>query len=222
MPTRRCVLLFSRAPEREAAAKRLPGGSALFALAARRLRQAAARLPGVDLVEPAQRGSGFAERLLNAFHDARRLGYTDVVAVPCDVPGLGPGHLAAAFAALSRAPVVLGPSPDGGVYLIGAAGQVDLETLFRHVRWRTRHVTGDLRAAAPRGTLLDEAIPDVDGRADLVAIRDSGLLDPVVSAIARVILARSGPPAPATRLPLPAAPGRVLNDRSPPAAGSVA
>lgn len=179
-PVRRCILLFARAPREEARTKRLRGAESLFALAAERVAEAAAR-SGYDLIVVGgggptqggptrlpQRGRGFAERLLNAFADAAALGYGQVVAVPGDVPGLDATVLAEAGRALDSAGVVLGPSPDGGVYLLGC--DPSLAPAFRDVRWRTAAVFADLRArAAGLGLAVRvlRALADVDRLRDL-------------------------------------------------------
>ena len=150
---RRCVLLFSRSPREEGLAKRLSDLTPLFDLSRRRVDRAVASLPGVDLREPVQRGGTFGERLLNAFSDTRALGYREIVAVPTDAPDLG-------------------PSPDGGVYLLGLAAQADLERLLLGVRWRTALVTRDLIANEPSACLLESALPDIDRRADLATLKD--------------------------------------------------
>jgi 2-phospho-L-lactate guanylyltransferase (CobY/MobA/RfbA family) len=199
-------MLFARAPRAEALAKHVAQAEPLFALALRRVSHAARMLEGVDLlvvcpaaetgapadpgaagrqsdeIRLAQRGGGFRERLENAFADARSLGYGEIVAVPGDVPGLSAAHLEAAFAALRQQPTVFGPSPDGGVYLIGTREPVG--GLFAGVRWRTRHVLGDLVESAGGGELLP-ALADVDGERDLGRFeRDR---DPAVRAILRAI-----------------------------------
>ena len=193
-------MLFARAPRAEARAKRLAQAEPLFALASRRVVAAARMLEDVDLlvvcpaaelgpaVDPsgavrlAQRGRGFRERFENAFADARALGYGEIVAVPGDVPGLSAAHLAAAFAALGRKPTVLGPSPDGGVYLIGTREPVD--GLFAGVRWRTSHVLGDLTERACGAEFLP-ALADLDGERDLGRFGQDR--DPAVRAILRAI-----------------------------------
>ncbi|HET7041587.1 MAG TPA: DUF2064 domain-containing protein [Gemmatimonadales bacterium] len=168
--TSRCILLFARAADQEARAKRLSRAQGLFALARRRVVAAAAALPGVDLlaVGPGgalpQRGEGFAERLANAFADARARGYREIVAVPTDVPRLVVRQLAEAFRRLAAAEVVLGPSPDGGAYLIGC--RIDPGSLFRGVRWRTAGAFADLAANAGAPAVLDP-LEDVDRRSDL-------------------------------------------------------
>jgi glycosyltransferase A (GT-A) superfamily protein (DUF2064 family) len=168
--TSRCILLFARAADEEARVKRLPRARGVFALARRRVIAAAAALSGVDLlaVGPGgalpQRGRDFAERLANAFADARARGYREIVAVPTDVPRLGARQLAEAFRRLAAADVVLGPSPDGGAYLIGC--RTDPASLFRGVRWRTAGAFADLADNAGAPVVL-APLEDVDRRADL-------------------------------------------------------
>lgn len=176
-PTSRCVLLFARTADGEARAKRLARARGVFALARRRVVAAAAALPGVTLlvVGPGgslpQRGKDFAERLGNAFADARALGYGEIVAVPTDVPRLGVRQLAEAFRRLAAAEVVLGPSPDGGAYLIGC--RIDPAPLFRGVRWRTARAFADLAGNAGDAAVLDP-LEDVDRRADLLNLDARG------------------------------------------------
>jgi glycosyltransferase A (GT-A) superfamily protein (DUF2064 family) len=168
--------LFARSPRTEAIAKRAAGAEALFELAAQRVVTAAQAL-GIDLVVaggrcaslPAdtkqleQRGRSFGERLQAAFGDARRLGYERVIAVGTDTPSLGTRQIRRALAALDHHPVVLGPSDDGGVYLIAA--HFAIEDRFAHVRWNGRQTRADLAALAD--TLLLERLTDVDRTSDL-------------------------------------------------------
>ncbi len=188
----RCVLLFSRPASAEGIAKGIPRAEPLFEETRRRLARTSAAL-GADLVVlgPAdQRGETFGERLANAFVDARSLGYTRTVMVPGDVPALDAGDLAAAFAALETGAVAIGPSPDGGVYLLGTAS--DPSALLGDVRWLTGHVAADLVRAVLRAGLrptLLRSLTDVDGRRSLVALLHDPSLDPVLHALVRALLA---------------------------------
>ena len=200
--SQRCILLFARTAKGEARAKRLSRARELFAFARRRIAAAAASLPGVDLVVVGpggalpQRGKGFAERLANAFMDARALGYQSIVAVPTDVPRLGRRQLAQAFRRLEAKAVVLGPSPDGGAYLIGC--RTDPAALFAGVRWQTSCAFADLAAnAANTGApaLLDP-LEDVDRWSDVLALGARPELDAALMALMALIvglLRRSSP-----------------------------
>jgi hypothetical protein len=192
----RCVLLFARAPRAEAAAKGLSRGEALFTLARNRVVRAVAALPDVDLVSvppAAQSGGDFGERLESAFREARLRGYREIVAVPGDVPELTARDLAAAFRALSESDTVLGPSREGGVWLIGLrAGAVSPSDFFGRVPWRTPRVFDALVGNAPKAVLLGELL-DVDRRADAMRLRDAlraAKRDAGLLAVLEVVLGR--------------------------------
>ena len=197
MAPTRCILLFARTAEGEARAKRLSRARALFAFARGRVLAAARSLPetGVLVVGPRgdlpQRGDGFAERLANAFADARALGYREIVAVPTDVPRLGRRQLAEAFRRLAATDVVLGPSPDGGAYLIGCRN--DPSDLFAGVRWQTSQAFADLAANAGNPAVLDP-LEDVDRWDDVLA------LSPELLRLVATPIRIFEPPRPASRI----------------------
>jgi uncharacterized protein len=204
-PAARCVLVFTRTASREAAAKRMPAARGLFACArARVLAAAAASGAHVVVAAPeaaparpgsrvlAQRGRTFAERLAGALADARALGFEQIVVVPGDVPGLRVRHLRAAFARLRSFSTVLGPSPDGGVYLLGVRG--DFSPLLAGVPWRTPRVFNTLLANAGRAAVLP-ALADVDGHAHLRALPFASDLDAELAVMVAALLARAAWPA---------------------------
>jgi hypothetical protein len=222
MASRRCVLVFARPPRAEARAKGLFSAGPLFELAARRLAAAVAALPGVDLVLVGagpgtlpQRGQDFGERLRNAFADARALGYETIVVVPGDVPGLGFLQLRRAFELLRERPVALGPSPDGGVYLLGCRGPA--EHVLAGVRWQTAFVLQDLLARAGGAPLLP-ALADLDCAADVPRLVRAAVTDPALVALLRQIRTAGGerPPSEEERAARPTG-GSRLAPRGPPA-----
>ena len=202
----RCVVVFARTPVLEARAKRMPAAARLFACArARVLGAAAASGADVLVCSPgaagspsratilSQRGRTFAERLRNAFADTRNLGYREIVVVPGDVPGLQPRHLRAAFRRLRACSTVLGPSPDGGVYLLGIRG--DFEPVLAGVPWCTRLVFARLRANAGDAAVLSP-VADVDTHRHVRALRADPALDAELAELVAVLLARAAAPAP--------------------------
>lgn len=127
-----------------------------------------------------QTGSGFGPRLERALGAAFERGEGPVLVVGTDVPGLDARHLARALESLAADPdrVVLGPSPDGGFYLLAASRPIDclgtggLDTggLGTAVRWcrrdTLRSLVRALRAAGRPVTLLDP-LEDLDRPTDL-------------------------------------------------------
>src|SRR5262249_50859122 len=188
--SRRCVLVFARTPRAEARVKGLRSAEPLFRLAGQRLATAVDALGDVDLLAVGgvgalpQRGSDFGERLRNAFADARALGYETIVIVPGDVPGLGLPQLRRAFDLLRGHTVVLGPSPDGGVYLLGCRGPSD--HVLAGVRWQTAFVLHDLLARSGTAPLLP-ALGDLDCAADLPRLLRAAVADPVLAGLLKQI-----------------------------------
>jgi glycosyltransferase A (GT-A) superfamily protein (DUF2064 family) len=162
----------------------------LFDLARARIRRATRALGGVEfLVAEKQTGATFSERLANALAEARSRGHEAIVVVPQDVLGITARVLRQAFEALEKDDLVLGPSLDGGVYLIGA--RVAIESLLGRVRWQTPFVLEDLLAAAPRARLLSP-LEEVDTKRDLLRFlrgAAGGRNDPELARLASALLA---------------------------------
>ena len=120
------------------------------------------------------RGGGDLGRRMAA--PMRRLPPGPVVIVGSDIPDLGWSHIVGAFAELSQADFVFGPAADGGYWLIGCKRRLceDLRrTLFRGVRWSTRHALADTLANVPphRSVALLETLHDIDTGKDFAAWR---------------------------------------------------
>ncbi len=93
-----------------------------------------------------QVGASLGARLVTAFADEFAGGARRVVIIGSDCPGVDRRLVRAAFAALGRRDVVLGPARDGGYYLIGLAAPQP--ALFRGVAWSTATVAVETRARA--------------------------------------------------------------------------
>ncbi len=86
-----------------------------------------------------------------------------------DIPGLGPAHVARAFAVLGANDAVFGPAPDGGFWLVGMKRTTAVPaTLFDGVRWSSQHTLADSLASLPGLRIgLGDTLNDVDTAADL-------------------------------------------------------
>lgn len=111
-----------------------------------------------------QRGGDLGARMAQAIRAAPP---GPVVLVGSDIPGIGPGHIARAFAALSGSHAVFGPAVDGGYWLVGVRDRALLRHLFRGVRWSTPHALADTVANLPAGRrhALADVLEDVDDAA---------------------------------------------------------
>lgn len=95
-----------------------------------------------------------------------------VVVIGSDVPQIEARHVAEAFRRLAGCDAVIGPSPDGGYWLIGLRRRPRRRRIFGGVRWSSAHARADtmsnLEGAAVR---LLPVLGDVDEAADLAAHR---------------------------------------------------
>lgn len=66
-----------------------------------------------------QKGNDLGERMYRVLRTVLELGYEAAVLTGADLPGMGKAHLDSGFAGLLDADVVLGPTSDGGYYLVG-------------------------------------------------------------------------------------------------------
>ena len=84
-------------------------------------------------------------RMHDAFLAAFQKGCRHAVLIGTDIPELRPDHLRQAFDALSENDLVIGPSIDGGYWLIGLNRPA---RLFDGIKWGTRAVFGQTLALA--------------------------------------------------------------------------
>jgi rSAM/selenodomain-associated transferase 1 len=66
-----------------------------------------------------QKGQDLGERMYRALRKVLSLGYESVILTGADLPMMTTAHINSGFAALENHDLVLGPTSDGGYYLIG-------------------------------------------------------------------------------------------------------
>ena len=122
-----------------------------------------------------QRGENLGERILHAFSYAFKRGAERALVIGTDSPGLPIPYIDDAFDSLMGSDLVLGPTPDGGCYLIGARRN-PAPALFQNVLWSTRQVFLKIIENAAKLNLSVCALPeyfDVDRPEDLLRLQNS-------------------------------------------------
>lgn len=129
-------------------------------------------------LEP-QAGADLGRRMEHYFRRALAAGADRVLLIGSDSPTLSLDRITAALTALAEHEVVLGPTEDGGYYLVGAAGQV--ADMFRDIPWSTPEVWNATRDRLEGQGINWHALPelyDVDDRKDLWRLRQELALPP--------------------------------------------
>lgn len=118
----------------------------------------------------AQHGDGFGKRLIFAVEDLLRVGFESVCLIDSDSPTVPERSYRRAVELLSQAGdrLVLGPSHDGGYYLIGLKRLH--RRVFEEIDWSTERVFAQTQERAAEIDLAVELLPacfDIDDRATL-------------------------------------------------------
>jgi len=192
-----CLILFAKEPAQGMVKTRLAreiGEVRATSLYEALLRDSVERFQGVGArlafaFSPAKAAGFFAElapgalllvqpegdlgaRLASAFERAFDLGFERVAAVGSDAPHVDPGWIEGAFERLREVQLVIGPTTDGGYWLIGLSRPAP--GLFQGVRWGSRHVLDETRRLAEHLRLDLAELPetfDVDRPEDLAPLR---------------------------------------------------
>ena len=127
-----------------------------------------------------QRGESFGERLISAAEDLFSVGFTSVCLINSDSPTVPSRVFSEAINALvvPNDTIVLGPSEDGGYYLIGLKRAY--RRMFEEIEWSSERVFDQTMARAAELKLQVHLLPswyDVDDRASLKRLCDE-LLGP--------------------------------------------
>lgn len=122
-----------------------------------------------------QEGDDLGARMKKAFARAFDEGFDRVLIIGSDCPGLTEEVILNAFNVLDSHQVVIGPSEDGGYYLLGM--RKFIPDLFADVNWSTETVYEKTVETVKNLGLSYSTLPvlnDIDTAADL---RDSGFAD---------------------------------------------
>lgn len=95
------------------------------------------KLPYFHFSEKQQVGNSFGERFTNAIETVINKGFKNVIVIGNDTPHLTTKHIFEAVGQLENNDLVLGPSKDGGFYLMGVKKEHFNKNVFLNLPWQT-------------------------------------------------------------------------------------
>ena len=135
--------------------------------------EAFAELAGADWIAKPQATGDLGARMTSFFDACFQDGARRVVLIGSDSPTVPGEHIKSAFRLLRQRDVVLGPTEDGGYYLVGASRNV--AEIFEDIDWSTARVWEQTMARLGEQQLSYESLPqwyDVDEVTDLERLKD--------------------------------------------------
>jgi rSAM/selenodomain-associated transferase 1 len=136
-----------------------------------------------------QQGADFGSRLLSVFQWTYQQGFSRTILIGSDSPHISHDLIKQAYTALDEVDVVLGPSDDGGYYLIAMRKPYDV---FSGIPMSTSVVTEmTLTSALQQGltTRLIDQLYDIDELPDLLRLKELLALDSSSAPITAAYLA---------------------------------
>ena len=128
------------------------------------------KLPLFVFDEHNQTGRSFGEKLINAYSVLFNKGFEHVIAVGNDTPQLSTDHLTRADRLFrENEQVILGPSTDGGTWMMGLSSEVFNPALLHSILWNKETVFDELiEAFGPESNIQTlEMLADIDSSDDL-------------------------------------------------------
>jgi rSAM/selenodomain-associated transferase 1 len=120
-----------------------------------------------EFTKKVQYGKNLGDRMLQSFKSGFDEGYKNIVIIGSDCPDVTPAIIEKAFEELRKYDVVIGPSLDGGYYLLGMKKMYG--ELFNGIEWSTERVMEQTLAKADNLSLSISRLPDLN---DIDTIED--------------------------------------------------
>jgi rSAM/selenodomain-associated transferase 1 len=122
-----------------------------------------------------QSGENLGERMYQAFKKGFDEGYRKIVIIGSDCPDITPALLQQAYEELENHDLVIGPSADGGYYLIGMKNPHS--ELFLDVEWSTEHVLAQTIEKSKNLSLHLFLLPELNDIDTIEDLNNAGMND---------------------------------------------
>ncbi|OUS03546.1 hypothetical protein A9Q86_01140 [Flavobacteriales bacterium 33_180_T64] len=172
MNNKTAILIFANSAQLEAVQKPFHSSEVLFDALNDQTLKIAKRsgLPYFLSSEKNQKGASFGERFTNAIQSVYEKGFHNVIAIGNDTPHLQTQHILKAANRLLQNDIVLGPSKDGGFYLIGIKHtHFNIEN-FLKLPWQTSRLNQSISKLV---TSKKSSITYLEGLNDINSVSDA-------------------------------------------------
>ncbi|PVW17328.1 TIGR04282 family arsenosugar biosynthesis glycosyltransferase [Marixanthomonas spongiae] len=172
------ILIFANSAQQERIAKPFRKSADLFGTLNKQTLAKVKKtgLPYFCFSEKEQTGNTFGERYVNAIQSIYNKGFDRIITLGNDTPHLQTRHIVETAKKLQENPIVLGPSKDGGYYMMGLRKSHFDSTLFLKLPWQTsnlnRKITLLFRSKNIQIEWL-ETLTDIDSVSDVEIILNS-------------------------------------------------
>ncbi|MCM4167853.1 hypothetical protein KCTC52924_01333 [Arenibacter antarcticus] len=194
MENKTAILVFANSAAEETNHKSIPGGEALFNQLTDHtlITVKKTELPYFHCTEDQQNGNCFGTRFYNAVKHIFDQGYQHVITIGNDTPHLSALHIRSAYKHLLDKKIVLGPSTDGGYYLMGFDKSMFSKieaNKFIQLPWKTsglQNSFNQLLKSINRIAVSLQSLVDLDSIADLKKIIHQG--QPIPQKIYQILI----------------------------------
>lgn len=177
MNTKTAILIFANSAEKEIVSKSFSSKFLFETLNAQTLTIVKKTgLPYFHYSEGQQIGNSFGERFTNAIQSVYNKGFDTVITIGNDTPHLTTNHILKTVKKLQKHNIVLGPSTDGGFYLMGLKKAHFNKAVFLKLPWQTATLNrsiSKLTSAKKVAICYLEILTDIDTAADIKLVVDS-------------------------------------------------
>lgn len=177
MNQKTAILIFANSAEKEAERKSFLSTDFLQALNFETIKTVEnSGISYYHISEKQQTGTSFGERFSNAIEEAFQKGFENIITIGNDTPHLKTHHLIDTLHQLEKNDLVLGPSKDGGFYLMGIQKAHFDKEIFIQLPWQTSLLQKSIAAIATAKCLkvkLLESLNDIDSAKDIQFILNS-------------------------------------------------
>lgn len=199
--SRYAVLIFANSSSEELRRKSITNDPLFYDRLNERSLQLCTKLniPCFHFTENEQIGSDFGERFTNAIQQVFQKGYDGIITIGNDTPTLSIGHLKHALLNLKNDQNTLGPSKDGGFYLLGLQKSCFDPAQFQELPWQTSGLLSAIikhlnNPGIPLKSLKQEV--DLDDLQTIRQLLDIGIYIPfdIINIFLKLVQKQKSPP----------------------------